>query len=163
MALEGLSFHKACQRVKQFQTDLRPSVPIKFRTPSGVLKLPLGTKGLTKGHKDYLINRRFDPDYLEAKYGLLGTGPVGDCSHRIVVPVFYQGQMVSWQARDITGKSELRYKSCAPAHEVMNHKRLIYNIDHCPRQSILVVEGFTDCWRFGDHCGATFGTTFTKA
>jgi hypothetical protein len=164
MALERVPYHEACQRVRQYTTDFRPILPIlKTRRISGQLKLPMGTRKMEPRHKEYLRKRRFDPDVLETKYNLLGTGPAGHLPHRIVIPIFYQGRMVSWQARDMTGKAELKYKSASPDAEEVSHKTILYNLDNCRGQSILVVEGVTDVWRFGDDTAGTFGVKFTQS
>jgi len=164
IALERIPYHVACQRRKQYETNFRPVLPIlKTRNVSGQLKLPMGTKKMEVRHKEYLHRRRFDPETLEAKYNLLGTGPAGHLPHRIVIPIFYQGRMVSWQARDITGKAELKYKSASPDVEEVRHKNILYNLDNCQGQTILVVEGVTDVWRLGDNTAGTFGVKFTQA
>lgn len=162
MALEQCDYLTACNRIRQFQLDHIP-VPIQISRPVGKLQLPLGTGAMTIRHKDYLRGRGFDPDLLEAKYGLLGTGPTGHCPHRIIVPVFHRGRMVSWQARDVTSRVELRYISASQANEEVPHKTILYNLDNCRGDSVLVVEGITDAWRLGDGACATFGTKFTQA
>ncbi len=158
MAIEGIDWLSACRRVKQYQTDI-PIIrmPVKATTP-GRLQLPLGTHKMEARHREYLRRRGFDPEELEQKYNLLGTGPAGHLPHRIVVPVFHRGRMVSWQARDITGTAELRYISAGKDKEEVHHKDILYNLDNCRGRAVLAVEGITDVWRLGDDCCATFGT-----
>ena len=123
---------------------------------------PLGTVELQPKHRDYLIGRNFDPDLLERIYGLKGTGPLGDYKFRIIAPVILDGKMVSYQGRDVTGKSDLRYKACPLDLEVVHHKHTLYGIDLVKGDSVAVVEGITDVWRLGPGAVATFGTGFTK-
>ncbi len=157
-AIEGIGYLDACKRVRQYTTDVRLPIQVAKPREPGLLQLPLGTHKLGNNHREYLRRRRFDSDELERKYNLLGTGPAGHLPHRIVIPVFHQGRMVSWQARDITDQAELRYISAGPDKEEIRHKDILYNLDNCRGRNIIVVEGITDVWRLGDGCCATFGT-----
>lgn len=112
-------------------------------------------------HKKYLKDRNFDPDFLERKYNLKGTTHLGDYKFRIIAPIYYQRKLVSYQGRDITNKSTLRYKACKKSLEVIDHKKVVYAIDLVPGESVIVVEGITDAWRIGPGAVATFGTSFT--
>ena len=122
--------------------------------------LPPGTGAMTERHKAYLRKRNYDADYLEQTWGLMGTGPVGEYRHRIVAPITYEGKLVSYQGRDITGKSDLKYMACKLALEVVHHKDVLYGIDHVPSNAVVVVEGITDVWRLGPGAVATFGTSY---
>lgn len=157
-AIEGIGYLDACKRVRQYTIDVRLPIQVAKPREPGLLQLPLGTHKMGNNHKEYLRRRRFDPDELERKYNLLGTGPAGHLPHRIVIPIFHRRRMVSWQARDITDRAELRYISAGPDKEEIRHKNILYNLDNCQGRSIMVVEGITDVWRFGDGCCATFGT-----
>ena len=117
-------------------------------------------ESLTKRHRDYLISRGFDPFELIKLYGLRGTGPLGDYKHRIIIPIIYQGQTVSYQGRDITGRANLPYKACPISEEIFHHKHLVYNFDSATKNAI-VVEGILDAWRIGAGAVATFGTGYT--
>jgi DNA primase len=114
-------------------------------------------------HKQYLLNRRFDPDKLVEKYGIMGTGPAGDYSWRIIAPIMLDGQMVSYQGRSILqgGREPIKYRACQPGDELINHKTILYNIDNAGDIGI-VVEGTFDVWRFGDGAVAAIGTTVTR-
>ena len=98
---------------------------------------------------------------LEKEWGLLGTGPVGPYKHRIIAPIHFRNELVSYQGRDITGKSPLRYKACSEKNEVMKHKHTLYGIDKVPGKRVVVVEGIADVWRLGPGAVATFGIKFT--
>ena len=124
--------------------------------------LPLGSGGLKSRHLHYLKGRGFkNPSALAQLYGLKGTGCVGDYGHRIVAPIFLKGRMVSYQARDITGKSKLPYKACAEEKEVIHHKHLLYAEDLVPGDTVVVVEGIVDAWKLGPGAVATFGIGFS--
>ena len=127
-----------------------------------VLKFPVGTVPLNSNHRKYLEDRGFDTDVLIQEWGLLGTGHLGENKHRIIIPIYYKNIPVSYTGRDITGKSELRYKTCSTENEVRHHKHCLYGIDKVRGDSVIVVEGPTDVWRIGPGSVATLGITWTK-
>jgi hypothetical protein len=129
--------------------------------PPSLLNLPVGTKPMTDTQREYLITRNFDPDKLARDYGIKGTGIVGPYKFRIIVPILLGGKLVSYQGRDYTGLSDLRYKTCQKEHEVVCHKHTLYDIDRAG-EDVVVVEGVTDVWRLGPGSVATFGTGFTQ-
>lgn len=137
--------------------EIKPIV----RNKKDILKLPIGTTKMTKLHKDYLESRNFDPDRLEEIFQLQGTGHLGDYKFRIIAPIYHEEVLVSYQGRDITDKSKLRYKTCAIENEVRHHKYCLYALDSVQGSSILIVEGITDVWRLGIGAVATFGIKFT--
>lgn len=130
---------------------------------AGRCRLPVGTEEMAERHRNYLIKRNFDPDKLERVWGLKGTGPTGPYKHRIIIPIYYQGRLVSYQGRDITGKSDLKYKACREEDEARDHKSFLYGLDKVPGDSIVVDEGVTDTWRLGPGSVAQFGVKFTAA
>jgi len=67
--------------------------------------------------------------------------------------------MVSFQTRDITGKSDLKYISCPKAREVIQHKHILYG-KNWNRKVGIAVEGVTDVWRLGPAAFAVFGIEF---
>lgn len=123
----------------------------------------LGDK-LLDCHKKYLENRGFDANFLENKYHLKGTLKLPKdkwaYSYRIIIPVFYKGQAVSYLGRDFTNRQE-RYMTCKPELEVIPHKHILFNLDNCNYKEVIVVEGTFDAMKIGDNCCATFGTKYT--
>ncbi|RDE12171.1 MAG: hypothetical protein C4K49_10850 [Candidatus Thorarchaeota archaeon] len=124
-------------------------------------KVDMPGEELGKFHRRYLLGRGFDPDYISTKYQVKGTGPVGSFKLRLMVPIIYHGQLVSFSGRDITGKQVIRYKTCSVEESVINPKHVLYNLDNCKKDWVGVVEGPFDCWRMGDDYCAGLGTTFT--
>ncbi len=131
------------------------------------LRLPKPNSALTGQYRRYLEKRGFDPDKLEKEWGLLQTGPVSflddiSYSHRILIPIYWDREIVSFQARDITDKSPLKYLACPKRREKIHHKDILY----CHKGGIkefdefIVVEGVTDVWRLGRRAVATFGIEF---
>lgn len=158
--LERVKFHEACQRVAEYQAAKRKSRHGAVERPGRPSKVEVPGGKLEALHKSYLRKRNFDPDYLEGKYQLRGTGPVGPYKFRLIAPVLLDGEVVSYQGRDVTGKAENPYKACPKDQEIVDHKDTLYNVDSTG-SSALVVEGIFDAWRLGDGAVATFGVGFS--
>jgi hypothetical protein len=126
------------------------------------LSLPKGSNELSVQHKKYLIKRGFDPDELIKTWKIKGTGPIGTYKFRIIIPIIVDGKTISYQARDITNHSELRYKACNIDEEIIHHKFVVYGIDHVQKKRTIIVEGILDAWKLGPGAVATFGTGWTK-
>ena len=141
-------------------TIIRKRLNKKVKSNVTNIKLP-GTE-LKKMHRKYLLKRGFDPDYIEKKYKIKGTGITGDWKYRIIIPIYYKGQLVSYQGRDITDQQELRYKTLSKDESIINPKHVLYNLDNCKEEYIIVTEGAFDCWRLGNDSCATLGTSITK-
>lgn len=117
---------------------------------------------LLDSHQYYLQNRRFNPKEIFYKYKLMCTGPIGDWRLRLIIPVFLNGQMVSFTSRDITNLNSTRYKNCPNRCSVIPIKNCLYNIDSVT-DSAIVVEGPPTVWRWGDGVIATLGTKYTES
>jgi len=143
------------KRIRYEKTDKEnPEITVTF---------PFGTLDeLTKRHRKYLEDRNFDPDYLQKVWDIKGTKKVGDYSNRILAPIYHNNILVSYQGRDITNRSSMRYKACNTTKERRHHKYCLYGLDNSIGDSVLVVEGITDAWRMGVGSVATFGTSYTE-
>jgi len=137
----------------------------KERIIPNLINLPRGTEPLTPAHKKYLKSRKFDPVVLQSLYQLEGTVHIGDSPFRIIAPIYLDGNLVSYQGRDYTGRSEIRYKACNKELEIVHHKDTLYGIDlavSLGKGMCLVVEGITDVWRLGPGAVSTFGTSWKR-
>ena len=160
--LTGTNKHEAYQILKQYggKSSLPKSVHLQIKRKK--LKYPYGTDVLQNNHKQYLEKRKFDPDKLQTIWGILGTGPTAlldniNFSHRILAPIYYQNKIVSYQARDITNKSKLKYLTCPKNREEIHHKHILYGLHKCRSKTVILVEGITDVWRLGPGAVACFG------
>lgn len=129
-------------------------------------KFPSGTTPLQKQHKAYLESRGFDPDYLERLWHLVGTGAIsllGDLNykHRIIIPYFWNGRQVSFDARDITGKAMNKYQACPLEREIIPHKDILFGKQEAWKDVGICVEGTTDVMRLGVYAFATSGINYT--
>lgn len=120
-------------------------------------------KTLNSDHLKYLEKRGFDPYEIERKYKLSATGRcIGDnkkYSYRIIIPVYVNHMPVSFTAMDYTDTRQ-RYIHSDNSRSAINMKNVLYNVDTV-RDTVVVVEGVTDCWKIGDSCVATMGNVVT--
>ena len=126
-----------------------------------VKKIELPDNGLYSLCRKYLLNRGFDPDYIKHKYSVTGCR-YGDYKNRLIIPVYYRGNIVSYQGRSILENAKIRYKNCKKENEIINSKKLLYNIDNCKDSWIIVTEGVFKVWRLGINACATFGKNYTN-
>jgi DNA primase len=108
-------------------------------------------------YKQYLKKRNFNIDKIQ-KWGICAGIESGDYKYRLMIPVFYECQLVSFQGRDVTNKQKSKYKSCSN----VNIKNYLYGLDHVMGDKVIIVEGVTDVWRLSaGNAVATFGIEFT--
>lgn len=136
-------------------------------------ELPPNTKKISEvaGAIRYLLKRGFNPDKLEAEWGIMATGPGAkvhmpsekylDYSFRIIIPIYQGGKIVSYQGRDWTGKSGRKYLACLPALEMIPIKHTLYGLDKCEGMGKgRLVEGVTDVWALGIGTVACYGIKY---
>lgn len=157
------NWHQTQAIIKQYSTGITTNIPTTEHLPSvSVIKLPSSCGPLTAVHRKYLKNRHFNPDKLIHDWQLVGTQHVGNYKWRIIAPVYLNSKLVSYQGRDITGKSSLPYMACPTDEEVVHHKHTLYGIDYVVNRKAIIVEGIVDAWRMGRGTVATFGTGYTR-
>jgi len=85
----------------------KPKTKVKISS----LILPSNVRPLHKVHLSYLIERGFDPNQIIEDWKILGTGPTSilktdgkilDYRLRILLPISWNGEIVSFDTRDIT-------------------------------------------------------------
>lgn len=162
-----ISVPEANKLIRQYTTG--GAVPAQKAVKyASSLSIPGGP--LHEMHKQYLLKRGLDPDYLVRYYGIKGT-MLGarlegkDFSLRIIIPIKNpEGKIVSFQGRDITGDDRRnRYEGCPKEKAMENYKHLLYGADLAwHSDSVVVVEGVFDAWKLGPGAVATFGTGMTK-
>lgn len=150
---------------------LAPEVKRKVRSKAH--KWPNDTGPLQPQHIRYLEKRKFDPEKLVTLWNLQGTGPNSfltsgekdairiNYSHRILAPIYWEGQEVTYQCRDITNKHPLRYLACPEDREIIKHKHILYGKQDKWKDTGICVEGITDVWRIGEVATCTFGIKYT--
>ncbi len=131
-----------------------------------VFKLPPESLELKNNHRSYLIKRNFDPDKIITEYGILGTGVYSmidniNYRHRIIIPYSWDGEVISFDSRDITEKSQNKYMACSDDRELIPRKNILYGRQDAWRDVGICVEGATDVWRMGFNSFATSGIKYT--
>ncbi len=125
----------------------------KVDVPPQFFKLP--------GERSYLKKRGiWDPEIIE-RYGLRGGGIHGKWAYRIVVPIFYENQIVSAVGRDWSGQAEIPYLTLTQEEQIIDPKTIFLGLDHVPGNEVAVVEGPFDAIRGGPGFIASFGAAFT--
>jgi DNA primase len=113
-------------------------------------------------HKAYLSSRKFDHKFLEQAYKIQYCYQVGRFPYRIVIPIIQDRRIVSFTARDVTGKQNEKYLHLSNEEGEVPVKSCLYNLDAVKNQAILC-EGPMDVWRVGGPAIAGFGTTLSSA
>jgi len=158
--LLGLSNSSLQEVLERFKSRGSRLVSTKRKVTNAItIELPGGK--LERIHKKYLIKRGFDPTFLEEKYKLQGTGPVGDWRFRIIIPVIYKGEVVSFQGRTIID-DKIRYKTLQNELSVIPAKNILYNVDNTVGDRAIIVEGPFDVMRLGDGVVGTLGTGISR-
>lgn len=162
--IRALSGETATRRVMELLEQYEGRPYLRERVTSeedkgGEITLP--GRELGELHQNYLRSRNYDPLATVARYGVTGTGMMDKLKYRLVIPITYKGRIVSYTARDVTGKHALRYISCAKENEARNHKHCLYGLDNVTGDAVVVVEGVFDAWRLGFGAVATFGVSWT--
>lgn len=165
--LLSISYTRAEEVIKEYGGNVKTKKVPRVRVGTNKFKLPSGDLSLQPYHKHYLAKRKFDWEYLQEVWGIMGTGPVSKLdelsyARRILAPIHWNEEMVSFQARDITGRHKAKYMACPPEREKISHKHILYGIQEKWGKRGLCVEGITDAWRLGTDAVATFGVKFTR-
>lgn len=101
--------------------------------------------------RSYLAQRGFTDDLIR-KHLLMFTpvhrvGTMDPYSGRIIIPYFFNHELVTWAGRDYTGHGDTRYRNCPVEKAVMRFREVIYGIDEYKssnQQVARVVEGVFD-------------------
>jgi len=107
-------------------------------------------------------------DYLERRNILratlieheCGICRVGKYMNRLVIPIYNKGELVSFQAADLTGFANVKYRSAPIEMGAINS--FLYNYDKIKTGGRMIVEeGVLDAWRTGDEAVAAFTSALT--
>jgi hypothetical protein len=170
VALTGVSEPQAHALIIQYSKNKRTIVrqtDTNKKVAMRKLKHPTGTGELDTLHMTYLEKRNFDPDKIKLEWGLYGTGPISfldgiDYRFRILAPIRWDNREVSFQTRDCTNKSNIKYLACPQNRETIHHKNILYGKPSQWNDVAICVEGITDVWRLGPKAFATFGIQFSS-
>jgi DNA primase len=137
------------------------NIPTVRERSSRPVHLPALTGSLTGPGGHYLSSRGFNPEAIEAQYGVKESGPLGRYKFRLIIPIYFKKELVSFTSRDYTGKGEPKYKEQSIDDAVIPAKDCLYNIDTV-KNDLLIVEGPADVWRMGDGSVALLGLSCSE-
>lgn len=132
------------------------------------LLLPPTQEKLSKTAENYLKNRGFNPSELVDLWNLQSTAIISridgvDYRHRILIPYMWEGEVVSFDTRDVTGKASVRFLACKEEREILDHKKILYGRQQDWKEIGICVEGCADVWRIGVESFAVSGIKYTPA
>lgn len=172
----NVNMYEARSLLKKYGGRYAKAKELRRKIKRKGFRLPKNSEALKTNHKQYLLNRGFDPKYLIKTFGLLGTSfnaplstGVGSArkllnyKHRIILPFTWDSKIVTFDARDITNRAQNKYQACPADREDIPHKNILYGKQDKWGDTLIAVEGPTDVWRMGVHSGATSGIKYTPA
>jgi hypothetical protein len=166
--LLNLPINKIKELVKQYDINITTFSP-KIEVRKKEFRFPSGIGPLKNHHIRYLQSRNFDPDEIINLWELKATGPISrldniDYKNRIIIPYFWDKQIVSFDSRSISAikSDQQRYKACPADRELIPHKSILYGKQECWKQTGILVEGPTDVWRMGTSSFAVSGIKYTN-
>ena len=162
--LEQSSISFEIEAEQQIKDIFRESEKVPTRQRRGSIHLPKFFESVEKVNslllESYLNRRNIVKQILiDHKCGICQAG---EYMNRLIVPVYFEGIMIGFQAADLTGKSELKYKADTKDSEIKNY---FYRWDLLDPSLnyIVVVEGIVDAWRLLGNTVASFGTALSAA
>lgn len=108
----------------------------------------------------YLKDRGFDPFLLQAQYNLHDGGQTGDYKYRVIIPIYFKGELVTFVARALSTEIKLRYKNLSKIKSKIPVGGILYGGEDIDDECFLV-EGIFDKFVMGSNCVATLGTVVT--
>lgn len=161
--LIGLSIPRTQEVIQDYGTAVYKRIERKGKKE---FILPTFTRALTDDHKKYLRSRGFNPDKIEKHWKVQSTHNLSKIDnikypYRILIPYFWNGEMVSFDARDTTGKQGNKYQACPKERELVEHKKILYGNQEAWEDTGIIVEGTTDVWAIGKYGACTSGIQFT--
>lgn len=134
-----------------------------YSSRSSTILPPDSTYPISKIHKEYLRSRNFHPNRIARKYDLRSCTAIGRYKFRLIIPIYQSRRLVSFTTRAIFDEMSPKYLNPTSREVEISPKKTVYNIDNLIEgHDALVLEGVTDCWRFGDGAVALNGINFTQ-
>lgn len=135
--------------------------PVQF--PGVIQKV----KDLDASHpaNEYLLSRKFDPtemsDVWDVSYCPHAPARCDGAmsSNRLIIPVTLKGALIGWQARFL-GEIDFKAMKVPKYLTYFSKSRTLYGLDQLKlttSDTLALVEGATDCWRYGPGSLSRFG------
>lgn len=122
---------------------------------------PIDGKGYSSAFLDYLYDRGFPDPYLPVERADLHYSVAGKFNGRIIFPIKINRAMVTFTGRDITGRSELRYRTLPQEDELVNIKHCLYFEDEVAAggETLFLTEGPIDALKLNCYLRSDFVAT----
>ncbi len=164
MELEGAGFIGARKRLEEYQEGLTLRKEKKGKRVWEGEILPKRAKPIARGQEPLLVRtwfkrRGFPLGWCQEHDLRFATS--GEYKLRLIVPVRMNGELVSFQAVDMTGMG-VPYVDCPEGRASVRNKHTLYGMDRVKGDQVVVVEGVTDKWRMGPDAVALFGKNYTQ-
>lgn len=128
------------------------------RKRAGATGIELPGKGFTRAEIRYLQVRALYP--LVDSADLRSGGRAGEWAYRIVIPIYFHGNIVSATGRSISSGLDPKYWTLPLDKEVVHHKHIFYGFDKVD-DIAAPVEGPIDAIRGGAGFISSFGVSMT--
>jgi len=132
---------------------------------SAVCRLPKNTSPAIDDSLalSYLLKRGFGTDTI-IRYNLM-CSKHESYKARIIIPIYIEGKLVNYTARDYTGHSPNRYKNAPSFYTIRRLNEALYNYDSAigkaRHKHIYLLEGPTDVWAMGEDSVAVFKSSLS--
>ena len=137
---------------KDTPVEEKPLVPVSL--PEAFLTVKAGET--PPWIENYIRKRKFDVDLLRS-YGV-GYTWSGPYSYRLIIPMYEDGVLVYWVARDVTGTNKIRY-----VNPEVEKNGIVFNIDRAKNsKTVIINEGVFDAIRTGPDAVAILGKDISK-
>jgi hypothetical protein len=165
-----VSFYEAKKILEEYSTDTVIRSKLNKKVSKGK-SIELPGNEIIKGSKawGYLFSRNFVPEYLIKQYKIKDGGITGYWAFRILIPIFVNNKIVTYQGRSLYSKKKcseldiLRYNTLNIQDSVMDAKHIFYGLDDCKNDWVVINEGPTDRWRLGpNNVLSTLGTSMSS-
>ncbi len=113
---------------------------VEIALPVGSVRLFSGKRGvMLRRAEKYVLNRGLTNKQLKCHPFYFGGK--GKYQNRLIIPVFFEGKLVHWVARDLSGNAQAKYLAAPDSDQSC----WLYNWDFaCQFESVVVVEGVFD-------------------
>jgi len=122
--------------------------------------------GVYSNFYNYLFNRGYtDIEKLCNRYQLKCT-VIGEWAYRIIIPIFYEGKLVSWTGRSILKNPYLRYKDLSISQSVRHIKFNLLDYDYLlnnPTEKLYITEGAFDSFKIASYSINNATSIFTTS
>ena len=160
--LDGVGFDTARKTLEEFVLPHGTHIPVKRVYDTKYSYPPGALDNLPTIHRNYLIDRGFNPDEIQEQYKVKACWESGKYKFRLIIPVIMNHKIAGFTARDVTNLSYLRYKQQPKEEAPVWPSHWVYNIDTVTDVAV-VVEGPFDVWRMGPQFVSFMGVEATMA